>query len=292
MRIIPSFGVAALSAALVLSMAPQAGAQQNGQGWFIPGQQHHQAAPRPAHRAATPAPVLPPPGSPAALPPPGTTAQEAPPQLQVPLPPVPSLPDLPKGTAPPTPVIGVLGVPDVMRASTAAQAVQKVINGRRQKLAEDAQKEQAVWRSMQQKLINDRSKLSAAQLRKREQELQDRVTSAQKKFRDRNQVIQEAAQYALAQIERTLIAVIRQVAESRGMNLVLHRQQVALNINAFDVTDQVTQQLNKVLPAVQIPPDGMTPAEFVKMQDKKDKNAKPEAAKPAPAAKTKSEPKK
>jgi hypothetical protein len=73
-------------------------------------------------------------------------------------------------------------------------------------------------------------------------------------------VIQDAAQYSLAQIERVLVAVIRQVAESRGMNLVLHRQQVALNANEFDLTDQVTQQLNKVLPAVVIPPDGVSPA--------------------------------
>ena len=74
------------------------------------------------------------------------------------------------------------------------------------------------------------------QAENRERELQDRITNAQKQFRDRNRIIQEAAQVALAQIERTLIAVIRQVSESRGMNLVLHRAQVALNINEFDIT--------------------------------------------------------
>ncbi len=53
--------------------------------------------------------------------------------------------------------------------------------------------------------------------------------------------------------------MIRQVAESRGMNLVLHRAQVALNINEFDITDQVTQQMNKMMPTVNIPPDGVSP---------------------------------
>ena len=69
-------------------------------------------------------------------------------------------------------------------------------------------------------------------------------------FASGNRVIQEAAQYALAQIERTLVAVIRQVAESRGMNLVLHRNQVALNVHEFDLTEQVATQLNKILPTV------------------------------------------
>ena len=90
--------------------------------------------------------------------------------------------------------------------------------------------------------------------------MQERITNAQRQFRDRNRVIQEAAQYSLAQIERTLIAVIRQVAEARGMNLVLHRAQVALNVNQFDITEQVTDQLNKILPSVVIPPDGVSPA--------------------------------
>ena len=83
------------------------------------------------------------------------------------------------------------------------------------------------------------------QIRTRERELQERITADQKSWRDRNRIIQETAQYSLNQIERTLIAIIRQVAESRGMNLVLHRAQVALNVNELDITEQVTQQMNQ-----------------------------------------------
>ena len=169
------------------------------------------------------------------------------------------LPPLPKTASPPNAVIGVLGVPDVMRASTAAQMVQKVIGARRDKLAQDFQKEQQVWRDTQQALVNQRGTLTQDQLQTREKALQDRVSAATKTFRARNRVIQEAAQISLAQVERVLVAVIRQVAESRGMNLVLHRQQVALNISDFDITDQVTAQLNSLLPSVVIPPDGQEP---------------------------------
>jgi Skp family chaperone for outer membrane proteins len=166
---------------------------------------------------------------------------------------------LPKGTSPPTAVIGVLGVPEVMRASTAAQAVEKTIGERREKLNQDAQKEQAAWRDLQQALAGQRKSLTEDQQHARERELSERITNAQRSFRDRNRIIQEAAQVALGQIERELIAVIRQVAESRGMNLVLHRAQVALNVNEFDITEAVTTQLNAVLPSVVIPPDGQVP---------------------------------
>jgi Skp family chaperone for outer membrane proteins len=176
-----------------------------------------------------------------------------------------------------------------MRASAAAQQVEKVIEQRRAKLNEDAQKEQAVWRDMQQALANDRPKLSESQVKQRDLDLQDRITKAQRQFRDRNRIIQEAARYALAQIERTLVAVIRQVADSRGMNLVLHREQVALNVNQFDITDDVAEQLNKILPSVVIPPDGVSPASLAQgakpeaKADAKAPGATPVAAPPAAA---------
>jgi Skp family chaperone for outer membrane proteins len=178
---------------------------------------------------------------------------------QIPAGPVPDLPPLPKGATPPAAVIGVLGVPDIMRAASASQQVEKVISERREKLQEDAQKEQAAWRELQQQLAAQRGTMTPEQVRAKETALQERITNAQNSFRDRNRIIQETAQYCLGQIERTLIGVIRQVAESRGMNLVLHRAQVALNVSEFDITDQVTQQMNKVMPSITIPPDGVSP---------------------------------
>jgi Skp family chaperone for outer membrane proteins len=262
---------AALAVALLGFAAPASA--QNNQDFFVPGQQRAPAgAPRPAPAARQQqAPQQP-----------MTSEQaedQAPVQLspRVQLPPVPDIPALPRGPSPPASVLGVLGVPDVMRASTAAQQVEKTIGERREKLNEDAQKEQAAWRDMQQALANDRAKLSPEQIRARERELQDRITKAQRDFRERGNIIQQAAQFGLAQIERTLVGLIQRVAESRGMNMVLHRQQVALNVNEFDITAEVAEQLNKVLPSVIVPPEGQLPPEMAAAP-----NA-PAQAQPAPA---------
>jgi Skp family chaperone for outer membrane proteins len=171
---------------------------------------------------------------------------------------------LPGGAAPPAASMGVLGVPDIMRASSAAQAVDKVIGARKEKLQLEAQRAQATWREIQQTLQNDAPHLSRDQALSRERALQDRVRTDRRQLQERQRIIQEAAQVALGQIERTLIQIIRQVAESRGMNLVLHRSQVALNIQEFDITDAVVSQLNKALPTVQIPADNVDPATLPK----------------------------
>jgi Skp family chaperone for outer membrane proteins len=221
------------------------------QGYFVPTPQRPAAPAAPA-RPAAPAP------QPAAPPPAQQQDTEAAP-IQAPMPPVPELPPLPRGPVPPAAAIGIIGVPEVMRASTAAQQVDKIIGDRREKLNAEAQKEQQTWRDMQQALSNDRAKLSPEQVRVRERELQDRITNAQRGFQSRSRIIQEAAQFGLNQIQASLIGVIRQVAESRGMNIVLHRAQVALNVNEFDITDQVVEQLNKLMPTVTIPPEGVSP---------------------------------
>ncbi len=264
--------------------------------YFVPNQPHPPAAParpapppqpaRPSRPPVQVAPQLPQPG-------PEDQQQQQLPPLQVQLPPPPDIPALPHGASPPAAVLGVLGVPEVMRASTAAQQVEKIIGARRQKLNEDAQKEQAAWRELQQTLVNDRGRLSPEQIRSRERDLQDRITKAQREFRDRGNIVQQAAQYALAQIERTLVGVIQKVAESRGMNLVLHRQQVALNVNEFDITEQVTEQLNKILPSVVIPPDGVSPAAMVQNQPPHAQPAQVQpVAAPAPPAAPAAPPKK
>lgn len=249
------------AAAFMLLSLPLAAQSQD---YFIPPQRSAQQPPRPpAGRPAPPAPAPRPTAEAAPPQPPPDQGAPAPEQEQplpaIPMPPVPELPALPKVPPPRQAIVGVIGVPEVMRASTAAQQIDKVIGERRQKLNDDAQKEQAAWRDMQQALATHRSTMSPEQIRTKERELQDRVTGAQRQFRERNRIIQEAAQVALNQIQAVLIAVIRQVAESHDMNLVLHRQQVALNVSEFDITDQVAQQLNKILPAVTIPPDGVSP---------------------------------
>jgi Skp family chaperone for outer membrane proteins len=254
----------ALAGATLAALLPALVALPHGaaraQDYFIPNQPRAASPARPARRApavprvAAPAPEVPPPPAPVN----GTaTAAQTPQQLA--LPPAPVLPTLPKAATPPPAVIGVFDVPEVMHASTAAQQVEKSIGERREKLNEDVQKEQDAWRTLQQSLLNDRARLTADQIRDRERQLQDRITNSQRVFRTRAQVLQDASQYALAQIERTMQAVLEQVAANHGMNLVLHRQQTALNFNAFDITPDVEQQMNKVLPNVLIPPDGVEP---------------------------------
>ncbi len=182
------------------------------------------------------------------------------PAPNLPKPPVPTLGPLPKASPPPALVMAVLGVPDVMQQSNAAQIIQRVIGARREKLRADVEKAQATWRELEQSLQTDAPKLTPDQGRARERALRDRVANDRRTLQERNKVIQEAGQVALGQIERTLSIIVQRVAEAHGINMVLHHSNVVLNTPQFDITEEVVAQLNKLLPTVQIPPDGVDPA--------------------------------
>jgi Skp family chaperone for outer membrane proteins len=172
---------------------------------------------------------------------------------------MPEIPAIPKGSPTPAAIVGILSVPDILRVSTAYQLADKELSSRRVKVNEDGQKEQNALRELGQNFANERAKLTPEQIRAREKDYADRVNDSRRKFSERARIIQEAGQYVMAQIERVIEQVAQQVAAARGVNLVLNRAQVLGTTADFDLTPQVADVLNKILPTVVIPPDGVSP---------------------------------
>jgi Skp family chaperone for outer membrane proteins len=237
----------ALLSILLLPLGPNGAFAQGGQQqWFVPGQQQQQQQRPPAQQQR-----------------PAAQQQRPAPQGQVagPTDPgAPQLPPIPRGNPPPAAIVGVVGLPEVFEASVAARGVRQTVQERLARLNEDAQREQAAWRDAQQQLAAQRTTLSADQLRERERELQERVSNGQRVLRERNAAIQQAGQRALAEVERTALYVIGQVAESRSLNLVLNRAALILATDEMDITAAVVEQLNRALPSVRVEPEPGAPA--------------------------------
>jgi Skp family chaperone for outer membrane proteins len=258
-----------------------------GTGWFVPdtakqGARPAATAPTPAPRPDAGAPIGSQAGAGEGLVP--TEPQGPLPPLQVQLPPMPAIPQIPKGSATPAAIVGILSVPDVLRVSTAYQAADKELSVRRSRETEDAQKEQNTLRELGQSFANERAKLTPEQIRAREKEYADRVNDSRRRFSERTRIIQEAGQYVMGQIERVIEVVAQQVAASRGVNLVLNRAQVLGTTADFDLTPQVAEILNKVLPTVVIPPDGISPNRLNVSAAGPRAAPAPDATPPAPVA--------
>lgn len=217
-----------LALAAVLAAAPALAQGQN-PGWFQPGAGGQQQQRPQGQRPQQPAQ----PQRPAALPP---------------------------GQPPPAPVVGLVDPQAVLANSTALTQVRDEMERRRARLNEAVQREQAAWREEQQRLATERGSLTPDQIRQRERDLQDRITNAQSSFRDRQRNNDQIAQQVLQEIQQALEVVISQVAQSRNINLVLTRQAVILVNGPFDLTEEISTQLNRTIQRVQIPAEDAAPA--------------------------------
>lgn len=273
--------VGIVSGMYALPLQAQTSGSSNGNaGWFVPksSQPAAVAPPRtvthvPAHRSSVPAPV----SLPVAPPADGGEAQPQKPPV-LPLPPVPTPTPVAKGAPPPAPFIGVISVPEVMHLSSAAQQAEKTLSVRRDKLVQDSQKEQASLRDEQQKLQAQARGMTSAQIQAHERKLQMRAMKVQRDLRNRNRIIQEAAQVSFGQIERELLLIIRQIAESHNMNVVLHREQTVLSVRELDITNEVAAKLNSTLPSVFVPAEDVDPEALAKS------GTMPTTENPGPAA--------
>lgn len=241
-----------LALALAFPASSVLAQQQQQQQWFVPGQQ--QGQPQGQQR--------PPQAQQQQQRPPQAQQRPALPTGQVPGPTEPGAPRLPpldRSPPPPPAVIGVIGVQEVFEASVAVRQVRQTIQERLQRLNDDAAREQNAWREAQQQLAALRGQLTPEQMREREQELQERISNAQRVLRERNAAIQAAGQKALAEIERVMLFVIRQVAEARGLTMVIQRQAIVLAVEQHDISEAVANQLNRALTSVPIDPEPELP---------------------------------
>ena len=249
----------AVSAAVLFPLAAVA---QQGPGWFVPGQQRAPSGQAPQPNRAPPPVAAPGVGNDTMIPNDDQQALQR--QLQLALPPMPDIPDVPKSAPPAAAVIGVLSPPDILRISVAYQAAYREFGLRTQKVHEEKQKEQAALRELGQALVRDRPKMKPEEIRAKEREYEERINDFTRKFSDRYplgeryRIIQEADKYVLAQIDRTLEVITQKVATARGVNLVMNRSQLLGTTFEYDLSPQVAEILNKVLPSVVIPPDGVS----------------------------------
>lgn len=249
--------------------APQGQGGTQNPGWFVPGPARSAGPARAAAPGAgesEPAPV-----------PEGAAGPQQ--QIHVDLPPPPKVPPVPKGPPTPAAIIGIISTPELLRASTAYQQAIKELNERRKKLNDDAQHEAVTLREQHQSLEASQSKLTPEQRHQRELAEQNHSDQFRRKYTERARIIQEQAQYAEAQIDRTLNQIIAEVAQARGINIVLNSAQLGYATPEFDLTPEVAEFLNKALPTVVIPPEGVSPLKIgpAKAAD----GAKPAGAAPA-----------
>ena len=97
---------------------------------------------------------------------------------------------------------------------------------------------------MQEKFVKDGEVMSDAEKRKMQKELEDKQIEYQFLVNKLQKVVNERQQEILGQMAPKLDAVLKDIIAKELYDLVVHRQNVLYVDSKYDITTQVTEQLN------------------------------------------------
>lgn len=152
--------------------------------------------------------------------------------------------------------IAIVDMKAVRQNSTAVVSIREQITRYRTGFQTQIQQEEEQLRSANQELARQRSILSADAFAEERKKFEARLAEVQRLVQKRRQELDQLRDTAMADVQATLNTVIAEIANERGVVLVLQRAQTVLAARPLEITAQVVERLNQKLPNVVVPPPG------------------------------------
>ncbi|MEQ8817723.1 MAG: OmpH family outer membrane protein [Thalassobaculum sp.] len=148
--------------------------------------------------------------------------------------------------------IAVVDVQGIMRAAKAAKAIHDQIETRRSAYQEEVAAEERRLRVAEQDLSQQRAVLAPDAYQQKVREFQTKVAEVQRQVQMRKRELDETFARAMNEVRKSLVAVVAEIAEQRGIKLVLFKSQIVIAEKSLDVSDETLQRLNERLPTVKV----------------------------------------
>ncbi len=153
----------------------------------------------------------------------------------------------------PAAVVAVVDYQRLLKESKAARAVRTEIENRRKRYREELRKQEQELLQQERELTRQRGVLSPAAYAKKRKEFERRAAEVQRQVQKRRRELDAVAAEAYARIREVIIRIMGELAEQRGLNLVLPSSAVLLFSPRIDLTAAVLEQLDARLPSVEVP---------------------------------------
>ncbi len=141
----------------------------------------------------------------------------------------------------------------ILREADAVQLLQSGIESERDAFREQLREHEAELREDDAELTRERSSLTNDEYLKRRHDLEQRYAGYQSEIAERRRALEGRFSKGMRLVESRLLEIVRDLAEERGVGLVLSKSAVLLTDPAYDATEEVMRRLNDALPRVELP---------------------------------------
>ena len=156
-------------------------------------------------------------------------------------------PEVAKAQEPKAPVFAVIDVQKIIRESTAVKSMTKKIEAQRVQYQAELSKKEEALRNSDRELARQRAVLSAAVYAEKRNELERKVATVQREVREKKKKLDRLFSTGMGKVRNELAKVAKEIAEERGLDMVLYKATVVIVKPKFDITGEALKRLNERL---------------------------------------------
>jgi Skp family chaperone for outer membrane proteins len=148
----------------------------------------------------------------------------------------------------------VVDVQALLQNSKAAKMVRGQIEQKRNEYTKEISHQEETLRTERDTLQKQQQQgsISADALNQKGREFQQKVTDLERNVQGKRQALEKSNGEALSKIQEQMLKIIADIARDRKSNLVFQRADLVLFDQSFDVTDEVLQKLDELMPTLTV----------------------------------------
>jgi len=151
------------------------------------------------------------------------------------------------------PMLAIIDVQKILRESVAVKSLTAKIEEQRTKYQEELRAEEESLRTADQELARQRTILSAEAYAQKRKDLEQQVATLQRQVQERKKGLDQLFGQGISQVQNELANVAKEIAEERGLDLILSRATVVIVKPKFDISSEALERLNARLTTVALP---------------------------------------
>ena len=148
--------------------------------------------------------------------------------------------------------VAILDVQSVFQNAAAVKSIQVAMRAYIEAYRAGTQREEEEIRAAQHELARKRDILSGEQYEAERRKLEQRLLEAQARVQERKRGLDETQQQGMNAVQLALNNIVTEIANEKGITLILRKDQTVLNATALEITDEVLNRLNARLPTIEI----------------------------------------
>ncbi|MBT6204118.1 MAG: OmpH family outer membrane protein [Alphaproteobacteria bacterium] len=146
--------------------------------------------------------------------------------------------------------IAVVDVQRLLQESLAGQSIESQLQQARSAFGNDISQKETALRDRERQLVDQSAILAAEVLAEERRKFEEEVIALQREVRERQQGMEQAYAEAIATVRENVIAILQNLVEQRGIDVVLPRSGYLVANRELDLTDEILGELNQVLPSL------------------------------------------